>query len=61
MVTIFLEGDVKFTVNQEVHKIEVAIDIARENKEFLFIRAETHETGNNFPVWINPDKIIFMR
>jgi hypothetical protein len=61
MVTIFLEGDVKFTVNYTLKEIQADINEAMLENEFIIVEAETIETGTSFMVCINPYKIIFMR
>ena len=61
MVTIYLEGDAKFTVDLTVSEIEDAIEHARNDKKFMVLSAEFRELGQQYYVWINPDKIIFMR
>jgi hypothetical protein len=61
MVTVYLEGDVKFTVDLTVEEIENAMEFARNNKKFMVLSAEFKELGQQYYVWVNPDKIIFMR
>lgn len=61
MVTIYLEGDVKFSVDLTVEEIENAMEFARNNKKFMVLSAEFKELGHQYYVWVNPDKIIFMR